>query len=87
VAVGTGGASPALSRAIREELEGYFTPDYAALADLAAEVRRELGGSARRPGPEAWHRALAQPEVRRLLGDGCREEARGRLLAHLGASA
>jgi siroheme synthase-like protein len=87
VAVATGGASPALSRAIREELEGYFTEDYAALADLAAEVRRELGGSARRPGPEAWHRALGQPDVRRLLGDGCREEARDRLLAHLRATA
>jgi siroheme synthase-like protein len=87
VAVATGGASPALSRAIREELEGYFTEDYAALADLAAEVRRELGGSARRPGPEAWHRALGQPDVRPLLGDGCREEARDRLLAHLRATA
>jgi precorrin-2 dehydrogenase/sirohydrochlorin ferrochelatase len=87
VAVATGGASPALSRAIREELEGYFTEDYAALTDLAAEVRRELGGSARRPGPEAWHRALGQADVRRLLGDGCREEARDRLLAHLRATA
>jgi siroheme synthase-like protein len=87
VAVATGGASPALSRAIREELEGYFTDDYAALADLAAEVRRDLGGSVRRPGPEAWHRALAEPDVRRLLADGRREQARDRLLARLGATA
>jgi precorrin-2 dehydrogenase/sirohydrochlorin ferrochelatase len=29
VAVATGGASPALSRAIREELESYFSEDYA----------------------------------------------------------
>jgi len=42
VAVGTGGASPALARAIREELEEYFTPDYAALACLVTEVRQEL---------------------------------------------
>ena len=32
VAVATGGSSPALSKAIREELELYFTEDYVALA-------------------------------------------------------
>lgn len=83
VAVATGGASPALSRAIREELEGYFTEEYAALARLAAEVRRELRGRGVRPSPEAWQQALDE-DLRRLIAEGRRGEARARLLGRLG---
>jgi siroheme synthase-like protein len=86
VAVATGGASPALSRAIREELEAYFTEEYGALAALAAEVRQELAGSPSRPGATAWGRALA-PDLRRLLADGQRDEAKARLLARLEVTA
>lgn len=84
VAVATGGASPALSRAIREELETYFTEDYAVLAEVVAEVRRELRERARVPGPEAWRRALDQ-DLRRLIAEGRREEAKARLLWRLRA--
>jgi precorrin-2 dehydrogenase/sirohydrochlorin ferrochelatase len=42
VAVGTGGASPALARLVREELEGWLGDDYAALVEVAADVRGEL---------------------------------------------
>ena len=42
VAVSTGGASPAVTRIIREDLDAYFTTDYAQLVQIAAEVRREL---------------------------------------------
>ncbi len=86
VAVATGGASPALSRAIREELEGYFTDDYAALAVLVSEVRRELGQRDHRPSAEAWRRALGA-DLRRLLAEGRRDEARVRLVDRLGAPA
>ncbi|MBI4588250.1 MAG: bifunctional precorrin-2 dehydrogenase/sirohydrochlorin ferrochelatase [Candidatus Rokubacteria bacterium] len=84
VAVATGGASPALTRAIREELEAYFTEDYTALAEIVAEVRRELKARARVPDGEAWHRAL-DADLRRLLAEGKREEAKARLLERLGA--
>ena len=84
VAVATGGASPALSRAVREELETYFTEDYAVLAEVVAEVRRELRERARAPDPEAWHRALDQ-DLRRLITEGRREEAKARLLWRLRA--
>src|SRR2546428_682603 len=40
VAVSTGGTSPALARAIREELERYLTAEYATLAEIAAAARR-----------------------------------------------
>ena len=79
VAVATGGASPALSRAVREELEAYFTEDYTALAEVVAEVRRELKKRARVLDWEAWRRAL-DGDLRRLIAEGRREEARDRLL-------
>lgn len=83
VAVATGGTSPALSRAIREELENYFTEDYAALAQIVAEVRQELKQKSSLPGPEAWHRAL-NDELRRLLREGNEEKAKAYLLERLG---
>src|SRR2546422_4134061 len=39
--------SPALARAIREELERYLTAEYATLAEIAAEARRELRAAGR----------------------------------------
>ncbi len=85
VAVTTGGASPALSRAIREELEAYFTEEYAALAEVVAEVRRELGRNGRGPTGETWRKALGG-DVRRLIAEGRRDEAKVHLLRRLGAA-
>lgn len=84
VAVATGGASPALSRAVRDELEAYFTQDYAMLAKVAAEVRQELKERGRLPGGEAWRRAL-DGDLRRLVAEGRREEAKARLFRQLRA--
>jgi len=84
VAVATGGASPALSRVIREELEAYFTDDYAALTGVVSDVRRDLRGRGRRVEPERWRAALAG-DVRRLVADGRLDEARAHLSAELGA--
>lgn len=85
VAVATGGASPALSRAIREELEAYLTEDYATLAEIVAEVRRELKESSLAPGAEAWQKAL-NGNLRRLIRQGKREGAKAYLLKRLGAA-
>lgn len=86
VAVGTGGSSPALTRTIREELEAYFTADYALLSQVVAEVRRELRQRARVPTYEAWRGALApEGDFRRLIVAGKREEAKAHLLERLGA--
>lgn len=83
VAVATGGSSPALSRVIREELEGYFTEEYATLAAIVGKVRRELKGHSFVPKPEAWHNAL-DGNLRRLIREGKHEEARTYLLERLG---
>jgi precorrin-2 dehydrogenase/sirohydrochlorin ferrochelatase len=84
VAVATGGSSPALARAIREELEAYLTDDYATLAAIAAEARKEVRASGRPVTAEAWRRALG-PEVRRLIVERGREDAKHRLLELLEA--
>ena len=85
VAVGTGGASPALARAVREELEAYFTADYAGLAQIAGEVRRELRARGHAASAEVWREAL-DAELRRLIAEGKRDEAKARLRARLGAA-
>lgn len=86
VAVATGGASPALSRVIREELEAYFTEDYAELVRIVAEVRGELRESGRPADAETWRAAL-DGDLRRLIAEGRRVEARARLFWRLRAGA
>lgn len=83
VAVATGGSSPALSRAIREELESYFTKDYAELTEVAAEVRRELSQRSVSPGAKAWRQALGKG-YRQLIAEGKREQAKAHLMDTLG---
>jgi siroheme synthase-like protein len=78
VAVATGGASPALSRAIREELEEYFSEDYELLSDVVADVRRELKEKGIAADAESWRRAL-NGDVRRLVREGDIEAAKRRL--------
>lgn len=86
VAVATGGTSPALARAVREELEAHLTAEYATLAELAAEVRRELRAAGRVATAEAWRRALG-PDVRRLIVERGRDVAKRRMLERLGVAA
>lgn len=83
VAVATGGSSPALSRVIREELESYFSEDYATLAAIAAEVRRELKERSVNPKAEDWRQALGNG-LRRLIAAGKQGEAKAYLLKRLG---
>lgn len=83
VAVSTSGASPALARLIREELEDQLTEDYGTMVECAAEVRRELRQQSKRPTASAWHRAL-DGEFRMLAATGDRAGARAHLLARLG---
>jgi siroheme synthase-like protein len=86
VAVGTGGASPALTRALREHLDGVLGPEWATLGELAASARRDLRATGRAADAEAWRRALA-PDVRALVAAGRVDEARGRLRVRLELSA
>ena len=84
VAVSTGGASPAATRAIREELDDYFTDDYVQLVQVAAEVRMALKEKSLNAGAGAWNSAL-KGEFRRLIRAGKPEQAKKFLLTTLGA--
>ena len=70
-----GGSSPGLARTIREELEKYFTQDYAVLSEIVAEVRRELKEDNISVNSEAWRRALAG-DMRRMVREGDIEGAK-----------
>jgi siroheme synthase-like protein len=85
VAISTGGASPALTRALREELDAYLTEDYAALAQLVSEVRRDLRARCRSPEAAAWKRAL-DGDLGVPVAAGRRDEARRHLLERLGVA-
>ena len=86
VAVGSGGASPALTRALREHLDGTLGPEWAALGELAARARLDLRAAGRAADAETWRRALAA-DVRALLAEGRVDDARGQLRARLELSA
>jgi precorrin-2 dehydrogenase / sirohydrochlorin ferrochelatase len=84
VAISTGGASPAATRTIREELDQYFTGDYAGFVRIAEEVRNELRGRSVAVSADAWNQAL-RGDFRRLLREGRTEQAKTLLLERLGA--
>lgn len=86
VAVGSGGASPALTRALREHLDSVLGPEWGTLGELAASARRDLRASGRAADAEAWQHALA-PDVRALLAEGRVDDARLRLRSRLELSA
>ncbi len=86
VAVGSGGASPALTRALREHLDRVLGLEWAALGELAARARLDLRAAGRAADAETWRRALAA-DVRALLAEGRVDAARGQLRARLELSA
>jgi siroheme synthase-like protein len=84
VAVGTGGASPALAAVVRNEIAEHVGEDHGVLLEVAGDVRRTLLARGRAPSAERWRAALADADVRRLVADGRRDAARAALLDRLG---
>jgi precorrin-2 dehydrogenase/sirohydrochlorin ferrochelatase len=93
LAVSTGGASPAVARAVREELEERYGPEWGEVLEVLASVREEtftaFGSYAERA--RAWRSALNIEETERLVREGRAGEAalrtRRRLLEHAERSA
>ena len=85
VAVSTGGASPALAAAVRDELGHHLGDEYAALVDVARDVRRALRTEGRRVPAGVWRDALSDAELRGLVAGGDGAAARERLLTRLSA--
>ncbi len=84
IAISTGGKSPALSRKVREEMEGHFGPEYGSLLDMVSQVRRELSKRGRHPSPQAWRDHL-DSELLEMVRQGKADVARKRLSAALEA--
>lgn len=82
VSVATNGRSPAVARYIRDELEGFLTPEHLTLLELAAELRAETRARGQRVAGEAWRQAL-DGELLALIGRGDLSAARARLMARL----
>jgi len=82
ISVASGGATPALTRALREYLEAALGTEWAALAELAAAARRELRATGRAADGETWRRALAA-DVRALVAEHRLDDARRELRARL----
>jgi siroheme synthase-like protein len=83
IAASTGGASPALARHLREELEAFLSEDYVPLAELLQEVRQELRSRGIAVDSETWQRAI-NGRLRALLAQGHEDQAKAHLLASLG---
>lgn len=80
VAISTGGASPALARRIRLELEKALGPEYADLLELLRELRPRVIFTFEARGRRDAFRRLADGRVLELLRKGQRAQAR-RLLS------
>jgi precorrin-2 dehydrogenase/sirohydrochlorin ferrochelatase len=83
IAISTAGRSPALARRMRAKLEAEIGEPYAALAELAGEVRAELKARGVTVSAEQWQDALDLERLISLLRDGCREEAKALLTSAL----
>jgi precorrin-2 dehydrogenase len=85
LAIGTGGASPALSKKLRERLQDGFGPEWAEVLRVLREVREEtqpllpdLRDRSRR-----WQAALDPDEAAELIRAGGADELRARLRSRL----
>ena len=83
IAISTAGRSPALARKIRTQLEQDFGEEYAVLAQLIGEVRRELKQQSVRIDKETWQDALELNLLTSLVKQGQTEKVRDLLVKHL----
>jgi siroheme synthase-like protein len=85
MAIGTGGASPALARKMRERLETEYGPEWAEVLRVLREVREETMPLLPdfRDRSARWREALDPDEAAGLVRAGNADELRSRLLSRL----
>jgi precorrin-2 dehydrogenase / sirohydrochlorin ferrochelatase len=85
LAISTGGASPALARLVREELQQYFGPEYGPYLDLLQRVRTRVLAE-RRANPDnaaLFHRLVRSP-LKEAVAQGDRARVMWVLLEVMG---
>jgi siroheme synthase-like protein len=86
IAIGTGGASPALARRLRERLESIVGPEYGPLAEISRHARKWLRSRVEDPEERArLLSSLIDGELPDAIRRDDREEVERLLQAHLGA--
>jgi siroheme synthase-like protein len=83
VAVSTGGASPTVARAVRDELERLVPESYGALLEVVASVRARVRQRGSSVPADRWREAI-DDRLRALVAEGRLEDAAARLEARLG---
>lgn len=83
IAISTAGSSPALARKIRTRLEKDFGEEYASLAHVIEDVRRELIRQGIKVNSDDWQKALDLDLMIDLLRKDGREKAKSVLLGNL----
>ena len=82
VAISTGGASPALARKFREELTASRVLDWADLAGIMSQARKQIKKRGLALDPQRWQCCLT-PDLLQLAQEGREEEALNSLLSSL----
>ncbi len=83
LAISTGGASPALAKKIRIELEQKFGEEFSQLLNLVEEVRSTLRSHQVHAASEVWQEALDLDKLIGLIRSGQMDEAKAILLSRL----
>jgi precorrin-2 dehydrogenase/sirohydrochlorin ferrochelatase len=83
IAVSTAGRSPAMARKLRTRLEAQYGDEYAALIEMAGDIRASLKKQGRRPSEETWQRALDLDTLAAMLRERRSAEARDLLMDNL----
>jgi len=86
IAISTGGASPALARRLREQIEGVAGPEYGPMAELLRAARRWLRDHVKPPDERACIlSALVASDLADALKRRDRQRADALVRSHLGA--
>ncbi len=83
IAIATAGTSPALARKLRTNLEAALPAEYASVASIVSEVRKELAQQQVPVDGDTWQRCLDIDLLLKMVKKGQLDEARRMLLADL----
>ena len=82
IAISTNGTSPALARKFRECLSNSPLLEYADLAPLLSQIRKQVKSNGWKVKPDIWQK-LITPQLLTMIKNGRKKEAKADLLKNL----